>query len=107
MLVGPQHEYLRFHGIFNGCQKLIVGFQCRNIRIGFLDGIGGAEQETGLAGADHAQVIEAVAAGDGLYTGRLERLHRAILGIFNSHLEIGDFAVFGHHQCIAEQGRLV
>lgn len=69
-----------------------------------LDGGGGLEQEAGLAGLDHTQVVEAVTGGDGLEAAGLQGLHRGQLRLGAAHPEAGDLAGGGHLQGVAEQG---
>ena len=57
----------------NRCQQLLIGLVRRKIRIVVLDLIGALKEEAGLAGADHAKVIVAVTAGNGLKADGLDR----------------------------------
>ena len=62
------------------------------------------EQEARLAGLDHAQVVVAVPAGDGLIADGLQRLHRGQLGLRAAHPKAGDLPAGGHLQGVAEEG---
>lgn len=70
----------------------------------FFDLFGTLEQEPCLAGLDHAQIVVAVTAGDGLEADRLQCLHRSVLGILHTHLKTGDFTVVSYLQGITEDG---
>ena len=62
------------------------------------------EEEACLAGLDHPQIVEAVAAGDGVIADGLQGLHRGELGLLTAHLVAGDLAVLRHLQGVAEDG---
>ena len=69
-----------------------------------LDGVGGFEEESRLAGLDHTQVVEAVPGGDGVIADGLKAPHRGQLGLGAAHPEAGDLAAVRHLQGIAEDG---
>ena len=70
-----------------------------------LDGDGAAEQETRLRRLDHAQVVVAVARGDGLETAGMQRADRGQLRLIAAHAVAGDGAVVSDFQRVAEDGR--
>ena len=47
-------------------EQLLIGFAGGKLRMILLNLLGGAEQESGFAGLDHAEIVVAVAGGDGL-----------------------------------------
>ena len=58
-------------GCFYPFQEVGVGLERRKVGIVGLDLVRRAEEEAGLGGADHAEVVEAVAGGDGSETAGL------------------------------------
>ena len=69
-----------------------------------LDLISALKKEAGLAGADHAKVIVAVAAGNSLKADGLQCLDGTELRLLNAHSESGDLAVLCYFQLVAENG---
>ena len=72
------------HRIPDGGQQIGEFLIGRQLRIIGLDLVGALEQETRLAGLDHAQVIEAVPGSNGVIADGLERLYRGQLGLGGS-----------------------
>ena len=66
---------------------------------------GGPEQEPGLAGLDHFQIVEAVPGRDGFKSDGLKRPDRAQLAFFAPHAEARYLSVFRRLQLIAEECR--
>ena len=71
-----------------------------------LDGLGGTEQEAGLAGENHVKVIEAVARGNGFETDRLKRLDGCQLGFLDAHRKAGDLSALRDLKRVAEKRRI-
>ncbi len=59
---------------FNCMVKVVICLICRDFRIFGFDGICALEQESCLACLDHAEVVVAVTAGDGVISDRLPAL---------------------------------
>ena len=89
----PYHISDSVHCCLDRCKKLIIGLECRELRIILLDLLGRAEEEACFTRLDHAEVIEAVAACDRIEADRLERLDGCQLGFFAAHLVAGNCAV--------------
>ena len=101
--------YYRFcsvlHRCLDRCQQLIISLIRREIRVVVFDLVGALKEEAGLAGPDHAEVVVAVAAGNGLKADGLQSLDGAELGLLNAHLKSDDLAVLRHLQLVAENSR--
>ena len=88
----------------DGRQKIPVLLEGGQIGIVLFDLLCGPEKEPVLTCPDHSQVVEAVAAGDGVVADGLEGLDRMVLLVFLAELEAGDGPVGGHLQGVAEDG---
>ena len=85
-------------------EKFLIGFAGGQLRIILFDLLSGAEQDTGLAGLDHAQVVVAVAGGDGLKADTLQGFDGGQLALFHPDAVTGDHTVFPDLQLVAEDG---
>ena len=72
-----------------------------------LDLLRRAEQEAGLAGLDHAQIVEAVAGGDRLIADGLQRADGRELRLLAAHLVAEDLAVGRDLERVAQQRRIL
>ena len=90
--------YLSFNHFLDRIIQLIVSFICRNLRILRFDGIGDLEQEACFACLNHAKVVVAVAAGDGVIADGLQGFDSCVFGFFTAHLEVCDFAVVCYNE---------
>ena len=82
------------HGSLDAGHQFLKSFQGRNLRMVCFYLVGGSEQETGLAGFNHAQIVKTVAGCDGFKTCGLEGLDGCQLGVRYPHFEICDLAAF-------------
>ena len=85
-----------------GLLKVFVFLKGGQLRMIRPDLLGGAEQEAGLGGLDHAQVVIAVTHRDRFKADGLKRLHRGELGLAAAHPEVDDPAALVRLQGIAE-----
>ena len=99
-------EKLSFNHFFNCIVEFVICLICRDFRIFGFDGICALEQESCLACLDHAEVVVAVTAGDGVISDRLQSFDGCVFGFFAAHLEIGDFTVICDNKGIAEDCRI-
>ena len=99
-------EKLSFNHFFNCIVEFVICLICRDFRIFGFDGICALEQESCLACLDHAEVVVAVTAGDGVISDRLQSFDGCLFGFFAAHLEIGDFTVICDNKGIAEDCRI-
>ena len=97
---------LIFNCLHNCVIQLVICFISRNLRIFSLDSIRALEQESCFTCLDHAKVVVAVTAGNGVVANGLQGFHSGVFGLFAAHFEISNFAIFAHYQCVAEDGRI-
>ena len=97
---------LTINCLHNCVIQLVISFVSRNLRIFSLDRVGALEQESCLTCLDHTQIVVAVSTGNGVVADGLQGFHSGVFGFFTAHFEIGNFAIFAHYQCVAEDGRI-
>ena len=78
---------------FNACE-----FQSKGDPITDLFEDLAAEQKARLTGANHAKVIIAVPAGNGIIADGLQGFDSCVFGFFTAHLEVCDFAVVCYNE---------
>ena len=86
--------------------QLIISLVCRDFRVFGFDGVGALEEEACFACLDHAEVVVAVAAGDGVVADRLQGFDRSVFGFLTAHLEVCDLAVVCYNERVAEDSRV-
>lgn len=69
----------------DGSQQIVVLVVSRQLWIFRFDGVGALEQESGFACLDHADIVVAVAAGDGFKSAGLQRFYRSVFGFLTAH----------------------
>lgn len=86
-------------------KKLGIFLKCGKVGVIRLNFVGALEEEACLRGANHTEVVVAVACGYSLKAYRLERSYGRELRILNTHSEAGYLSVVGYLKRIAEYGR--
>ena len=89
----------------DGGEEVRVGLEGGQVGVGRLDRGRAAEEEAGLGGADHRQVVVAVAGGDRVEADGLQRAHGHELGLRHAHAVARDHAVRRHVERVAEERR--
>ena len=88
----------------DGVEEVVVFLERLDVGVGGLDLLGRAEEEAGLGGSDHLQVVVAVAGGYGVHAAAaLETMDGVELGVSGAELVADHVAVGVHLHGVVEE----